>query len=803
MPNMKLFGKQIEELMNAFQHALQEYYEEDRGWGFAKTRFYRLMAGISMANDPAYANLDKLPEGMDDDAIREELNKRQEKLENDALVQRAAESMDRIACRIRDEWKDQNVPVMRDVDAIQETFDFIMKQELKKVEAFEPMYQGMHGKQMSSPNMTAFGATLVRESEKLEEETLPTLNGNRTLSENEMDKVSEQLIQWLANVQMATDPKYRDLKGSPDFKEMDNMRKETEAFKSRNRAPYKSLFKRQRTLLRIFCGDSSRWEKGKPKLLPYSQVQKSLQATLQGIEDDMLAVRLNNLFKTARESQGEKRSRAIATIIALNNRYEESRKRHKDIDIFDESAIKESVDKRLHNKSFLAVTGDDPFDGYLNTDYVTHLNKEVIGKQLAFQNAEKEKEQQREKAEREEKQRREEAERKRKEEEERLEERKYAREERAERQRENALSDKEVAGLRMDQLAKKLHDEIWEFDGLIEKDYRDDSENLLKDAIEARAHFADCPGSNNPEEEFKKGVEAMNRFLKTKLPKSDKTIGEYGQEEVLIADNFDKLMRRTRVVVNKEMQHQTAAKWIEDFKKEFRDHPEQVRNEPGYPKARIAWIMAARELSNSVRGKASTLNEVISEVEIKARAAKIMENEEFNNFADELSEGEDLRKVEAVFTKRFSHGGELDDMFRAHLASRRPGDLENDPKLKRWMPTVRQRIEWLQKDAAGMEEPYHHAAEILMLRQSAEVQRGGKGLDAPIPVQGERNGKKVPSLSDSVESYARNKDFQAAIDKPDIKKQIVVGHGGAMVENYEKQPEAENVKQKLEPELGK
>ena len=792
MPNMKLFGNQIKTLMNDLQRALQKYYEEDRGWGFAKTRFYRLMAGISMANDPAYANLDKLPEGMDDDAIREELNKRQEKLANDALVQRAAESMDIIACRMKSQWKEPDVPEMRDVDAIQENFDLIMKRELKKVEEFEPMYQGMHGKKMAGPNMTAFGATLVRESKKLEEETLPTLNVNRTLSENEMDKVSEQLIQWLANVQMATDPKYRDLKESPDFKEMDNMRKETEAFKSRNRAPYKSLFKRQKTVLHIFCGDSSRWEKGKPKLLPYFKVQESLQTRLVEIEDDMFTARLNEHFKTALQSQGEKRSRAIANIIALNNRYEESRKKGKDIDIFDEHEIRATVDRKLAVESFLAVTGGDQLDEFLKTRDVKGLGQALTHKQFEFTKAKEA-----------EKKRAEDEERKRKEEEEKREERAYAREERAERQRENALSDKEVAGLRMDQLAEKLRYELWEFDSLIEKDYGDDSENLLKDAIEARAHFADCPESDNPEEKFKKGVEAMNRFLKTKLPNSDKSIAKYGQEEVLIADNFNKLMRRTRVVIDKEMQQQTAAKWIEDFKKEFRDHPEQVRNEPGYPKARIAWIMAARELSNSTRGKASTLNKVISEVEIKARAAKIMENEEFNKFTDELSEGEDLRKVEAVFTKRFSHGGELDDMFRAHLASRPAGDLENDPKLKRWMPTVRQRIEWLQKDAARLENPYNHAAEILMLRQSAEVQRGGKGLDAPIPVQGERNGKKVPSLSDSVESYAQNKDFQAAIDKPDIKKQIVAGHGGAMVERLNQQREAQKLQEQEGPGLNK
>ena len=259
---------------------------------------------------------------------------------------------------------------------------------------------------------------------------------------------------------------------------------------------------------------------------------------------------------------------------------------------------------------------------------------------------------------------------------------------------------------------------------------------------------------------------------------------EYGLEKAKSPDHIVKAYR--------EANRKTAAKWIEDFKKAFRDDPEAVMGQEGYPAAHIARIMAARELSNSVHGKASTLNEEMSEQDIQTRAEEIMANGDFKKFADTLAKPENLRQVEAVFTKRFSHGGELDDEFRKYLANRPAGELENNPKLKRWMPTVKQRVEALQKQAAKAmkdpekEFPYAAAAEIVALRQSAEVKRGGKGLEANIPVIGDRGGK-VTSLVDSVKKYTDDEELKAGFTRPDVKKYILAGHGGAMVDSFAKE----------------
>lgn len=211
----------------------------------------------------------------------------------------------------------------------------------------------------------------------------------------------------------------------------------------------------------------------------------------------------------------------------------------------------------------------------------------------------------------------------------------------------------------------------------------------------------------------------------------------------------------------------------------------------------IARIMAARELSNSVRGKKSTLGVSMNEQQINKRAAEIMDNDTFKEFAKKLKVPENLRKVEAVFTKKFSHGGELDDMFCDYLTKRPAGELENDPKLKRWMPTVKKRVEFLQSEAAKAQKenktPYKEAAEILLLRQAAEVKRGGKGLEADVPVIGEKG---ASSLQNSVKNYTNDAKFKAAFDQPDVKKYILSGHGGEMAERYNKQPEAKKIEQK-------
>lgn len=61
----------------------------------------------------------------------------------------------------------------------------------------------------------------------------------------------------------------------------------------------------------------------------------------------------------------------------------------------------------------------------------------------------------------------------------------------------------------------------------------------------------------------------------------------------------------------------------------------------------------------------------------------------------------------------------------------------------------------------------------------------------------------APSLSELVTSKAKNAEFQAKINKENVRKHILSGHGGAMAENYNKQPEADKVKEQVGQQLGK
>ena len=276
---------------------------------------------------------------------------------------------------------------------------------------------------------------------------------------------------------------------------------------------------------------------------------------------------------------------------------------------------------------------------------------------------------------------------------------------------------------------------------------------------------------------------------------------EYDEDE---KEENEKEEPKPKKEERKEPESKTAAKWIEDYKAMLGRMIKGKTRGSSYPAGEIARIFAARELSDSVRGKASTLNKSLQWEQITSRASKIVKNESFKDFVEKLRRPENLSKVEAIFTKKHSHGGELDDLFRDYLTKRPAGELENDPDLKRWMPTVKQRVEFLQKEAAKTQKenktPYKEAAEILLLRQAAEVKRGGKGLEANVPVAGEN----VSSLSKAVNSYADNKDFQTAFDKPDVKKYILSGHGGEMVERLKNQTEVQKLQaQENDKELGK
>lgn len=93
----------------------------------------------------------------------------------------------------------------------------------------------------------------------------------------------------------------------------------------------------------------------------------------------------------------------------------------------------------------------------------------------------------------------------------------------------------------------------------------------------------------------------------------------------------------------------------------------------------------------------------------------------------------------AVSAAKSGHGGALDDLFRKHVKELPAGSLSNNPLLARYMPTVKERIEFLQThlpEDTGKVDKY--VAEIIALRNLVHAERGKKSsLDKPIPTDPE------------------------------------------------------------------
>ena len=102
--------------------------------------------------------------------------------------------------------------------------------------------------------------------------------------------------------------------------------------------------------------------------------------------------------------------------------------------------------------------------------------------------------------------------------------------------------------------------------------------------------------------------------------------------------------------------------------------------------------MAARILTNTKGGKASYLDMPISQTRVDQVAAALKGSESFSRWLG----GMDKNKAARLLS---GHGGDLEKSFKDHLKKLPAGELKNDPALRRYMPTAKERIEELQKQA--------------------------------------------------------------------------------------------------------
>ncbi len=268
----------------------------------------------------------------------------------------------------------------------------------------------------------------------------------------------------------------------------------------------------------------------------------------------------------------------------------------------------------------------------------------------------------------------------------------------------------------------------------------------------------------------------------------------------------------------------TAADHIESLRDNGfpQKNPEELsENDKEIYTDRFLKIMAARELADSVRGsKAKLVATKLSADDINRRALEMKQNGTFSRFMDKLKEDPKLMKA-AVSAAGKGHGGGLDDMFRDYVKNQNAGELRNDGILKRYMPTVKERIEILQKqygkqqgllkDLADVEKDLTKlqkggsekkieateekkdkieeelesgstkekiAAEIIQLRNLSHAVKGKKSsLDKPVPVA---SASEVETLCSKVDAMGSFED--PVLSDPEVTKLILSGHGGDMAE---------------------
>ena len=256
-----------------------------------------------------------------------------------------------------------------------------------------------------------------------------------------------------------------------------------------------------------------------------------------------------------------------------------------------------------------------------------------------------------------------------------------------------------------------------------------------------------------PPEEVQKGCDLLNEKLG--LGPWDK--GYYAADK--FAPGFEK--------------QETALSYIDSCKRSIKDDISA--------REQAAKIFAARIAVDTKGGKAAYLKKPLSEKQAEEIADALNDSENFKDWLKTLNKD----KAKALLS---GHGGDLEKDFRRHLLKAPPGKLENDPALRRYMPTAKERIEELQrqvKEARKAKLPENElnelqaaaAAEIIAIRNACQVERKtGYGLDKPIPPAG--NGEKT--LAQTVETLCGDGEMKAVL-LAQAKEKLLDGHGGKMM----------------------
>ena len=222
----------------------------------------------------------------------------------------------------------------------------------------------------------------------------------------------------------------------------------------------------------------------------------------------------------------------------------------------------------------------------------------------------------------------------------------------------------------------------------------------------------------------------------------------------------------------------TAEQWTKNYKEYIKYNYESAKASKGYPEKFFSTMMAARMISNSVRGDASTLDAKINSVELENKAEELLNNPTYKEFI-EMVKNDPKMLAKAEKCAKTGHGGGLDDMFKEFLLNKPAGELDNEELLGRYMPKALDRIEVLQNQAKELakngQTPEKQIAEILAIRDISNSIRGKKdSLDKPIPTD--------RSLADEAKAIADDQFIKDYARRDNVLGQIKDGHGGLLSE---------------------
>ena len=229
-----------------------------------------------------------------------------------------------------------------------------------------------------------------------------------------------------------------------------------------------------------------------------------------------------------------------------------------------------------------------------------------------------------------------------------------------------------------------------------------------------------------------------------------------------------------------EVQEKKANVWIEEIKAEnafAKLNPETNRME--LDPDQIAKVLVIRDLANAERGDAKNLNGcTLKETQIRTAARELKKDQTFQNFIKKLND-DPVKYRAALSAASTGHCGGLDDMFKAYVKQLPAGQMSNATPLKRYLPTVLERIEILQKQAK--KKPAlgaAAAAETIALRNIVRAQRDAKSrLNKTIPVsKSDLLGREIKALKD-------DKNLTAYLGTERVQSLLQKGHGGKMLEN--------------------